>query len=90
MSDEILMMLGKMAGVKHEHANDSEYVGDLDWRELARLVACECIYTIRMHMPRNGVNSPENMISKRHIEEICKKFDIEMPMEYMNSRPKDL
>ena len=63
------------------HSGDS-------WEELtafmeayARLVASDCIATIQLHMPRNGVNSPENVISKRHINNIADAYGISLPLD---------
>lgn len=63
------------------HSGDS-------WEELtafmeafAQLVAADCIATIQLHMPRNGVNSPENVISKRHINNIADAYGISLPLD---------
>lgn len=75
-----MILLGRMSGLRKHHSSDQEFIGDLDWRHLIQVVACECILTIQLKMPRNGVNSPENLQSKKHIEDISRKFGITMPM----------
>lgn len=75
-----MILLAKMSGLKKDHSSDQEFIGDLDWRHLVQVVACECILTIQLKMPRNGVNSAENVQSKKHIEDISRKFGISMPM----------
>lgn len=62
------------------HSGDS-------WEELtafmeayAQLVASDCIATIQLHMPRNGVRSPENVISKRHISNIAGLYGVTLPL----------
>jgi hypothetical protein len=74
-----MILLGRMSGLKKDYSSDQEFIGDLDWRHLVQVVACECILTIQLKMPRNGVNSPENLQSKKHIEDISRKFGISMP-----------
>ena len=37
-----------------------------------------CIAMIQLKMPRNGVNSPENLQSKKHIQDIAEAFDIDV------------
>lgn len=76
--EELMILLGRMSGLKKHHSSDQEFIGDLDWRHLIQVVACECILTIQLHMPRNGHSSPENLQSKRHIKDICDKFGIDM------------
>ena len=62
------------------HSGDS-------WEELtafmeayAQLVASDCIATIQLHMPRNGVKSPENVISRTHINNIADLYGITLPL----------
>jgi hypothetical protein len=49
-------------------------------RKFAELIAMDCIATIRLHMPRNGVNSPENTISKQHINNIADLYGVALPI----------
>ena len=79
-----MIILGKIAGLRKDHSSDREYIGELDWRHLAQVVACECIMTIQLGMPRNGRNSVENQQSKKHIDAIARKFGITMPVDVRN------
>lgn len=49
-------------------------------RKFAELIVMDCIATIQLHMPRNGVNSPENTISKRHINNIADLYGVALPL----------
>ena len=40
--NEQLLELAKQAGLKKDHGNDREYIGDFDWREFAELIVREC------------------------------------------------
>lgn len=53
----------------------------LDEYKLAELVAKECILAIQRKIVRNG-NTPENLRSFQHVEDIAEMFGIELPMEY--------
>jgi hypothetical protein len=79
--EEMMILLGRMSGLKKEDSSDQEFIGDLDWRHLIQVVAEECILTIQLKMPRNGVNSVENLQSKKHIEDIARKFGITTPID---------
>lgn len=46
----------------------------------AQLVATDIIALIRLHMPRNGVNSPENTMSKQHIDNIARVHGVSLPL----------
>jgi len=46
----------------------------------ATLVAQDCIAMIQLHMPRNGVRSPENLQSKIHINNIADAYGIALPL----------
>jgi hypothetical protein len=76
--------LAKRAGLVKPHGSDQEYIGDLDWRELVRQVAMDCIFTIQLHMPRNGVNSVENVRSKLQICKIAERYNIQLPSNYVS------
>lgn len=76
--------LAKRAGLKKPHGSDTEFIGDLDWRELVRQVAMDCIFTISSNMLRNGHSTPENLRSKLHISKIAERYNIQMPMNYMS------
>jgi hypothetical protein len=41
--NEQLLELAKQAGLKKDHGNDREYIGDFDWREFAELIVRECL-----------------------------------------------
>lgn len=45
--------------------------------EFANLILAECFLIIRMHMPRNDHNSPENIQSKKIIDKIQEHFSIQ-------------
>ena len=46
--------------------------------KLVQYMAEYCIAMIQLKMPRNGVNSPENLQSKKHIKDIAEAFDIDV------------
>ena len=50
-------------------------------RKFAELIATDIIALIRLHMPRNGVNSPENTMSKQHIDNIARVFGVSLPLD---------
>ena len=50
--------------------------------KLIELVAKECILTIQLQICRNG-NTPENIRSYKHIDDIAKKFNIILPINYV-------
>lgn len=60
--------------------------GEMVWdpltydRKFAELIAADCIAMIQLHMPRNGVSSPENVISKRHINNIADLYGVALPL----------
>ena len=49
--------------------------------KLVEYVVKECIATIQLHTPRNGVNSPENLQAKKHAKLIADSFGIELPLK---------
>lgn len=53
----------------------------LDEFKLAEIVAKECILAIQRKVIRNG-NTPENLRSYEHVEDIAKMFGIDLPMDY--------
>jgi hypothetical protein len=38
-----MLEIAKQAGLKKEHANDREYIGDFDWRLFGDLIVKECM-----------------------------------------------
>ena len=50
-------------------------------KRLTTLVLHECIYTIQRSVTRSG-HTPANERSWKHIEEICARFDVEVPTMY--------
>jgi len=46
----------------------------------AELIVMDCIATIQLHMPRNGVRSPENVISRQHVNNIADLYGIALPL----------
>jgi len=42
LNNERLLDLAKQAGLKKPYGSDTEYIGDFDWRDFARLVIKEC------------------------------------------------
>ena len=46
--------------------------------KLVQYMAEYCIAMIQLKMPRNGVNSPENLQSKKHIKDIAEAFNIDL------------
>lgn len=50
--------------------------------QLIENVVKECILLIRLQMPRNGMNSIENIQSRKHIQTLIDKFGIEQPVEH--------
>lgn len=50
-------------------------------RKFAELIATDIIALIRLHMPRNGVNSPENTMSKQHIDNIARVYGVTLPID---------
>lgn len=50
-------------------------------RKFAELIATDIIALIRLHMPRNGVNSPENTMSKQHIDNIARVYGVSLPLD---------
>jgi hypothetical protein len=46
----------------------------------ATLVAMDCIAMIQLKMPRNGRGSPENVQSKKHINDIADAYGIALPL----------
>lgn len=58
---------------------DAPFLSEAD-EIFAKMIAQDCIITIQLHMPRNGVNSPENTISKQHIKYIAERYGIELPL----------
>ncbi len=49
--------------------------------KFAELIVKECILTVQLKIVRNG-HTPENIRSRQHVEDIAKKFGIELPMDY--------
>jgi len=49
-------------------------------KKLAELVAKDCIGMIQAKMPRNGANSPENLQSKKHINDISTMYGFTLPL----------
>ena len=49
-------------------------------RKFAELIVMDCIATIQLHMPRNGVKSPENVISRQHVNNIADLYGIALPL----------
>lgn len=63
------------------HSGDSWEEMTAFMEQFAKLVATDCIATIRLHMPRNGVNSIENTESKKHINNIADLYGIALPLD---------
>ena len=53
----------------------------LNEEKFAELIVRECILTVQLKIVRNG-HTPENIRSRQHVEDIAKKFGIELPMDY--------
>lgn len=70
-------------------ARDEAYVDAL-MQKFAQLIAQDCIIQIQRKMPRNGVNSPENLQAKKHIEDIVERYGIEFPIDTKFYRISDL
>ena len=63
----------------------TNFESDADIKEplekFAELIVKECIYTIQRKIVRNG-NTPENIRSRQHINDLGNKFGITFPMDY--------
>lgn len=76
----VIKELAIKAGLKATHASDREGLSDFDYRAYANLIAKDIITIIQLHMPRNGVSSPENLQSKRHIADIAERYGVTLPI----------
>lgn len=65
----------------YQQAHIGGYFKRFDPDTFAELIVKECIFTIQQKIVRNG-NTPENMRSRNHVNDIAEKFDIELPMTY--------
>lgn len=52
--------------------------------KFAELIIKDCILTIQLKMICNGPNTPENIQSKQHVNNIAEKFGIILPIDYAN------
>ncbi len=42
-----MLDLARQAGLKKDHGNDREYIGNFDWREFGKLIVQECLNNMK-------------------------------------------
>ena len=86
MTNDRVAKLSKQAMEYAAEQYGPQRAGEMVWdpltydRKFAELIAADCIAMIQLHMPRNGVSSPENVISKRHINNIADLYGVALPL----------
>jgi len=86
MMNDRVAMFAKQAVDYAAELYGPQRAGELVWepltydRKFAQLIAQDCIAMIQMKMPRNGVNSAENLQSKKHIKDIAEAYGITLPL----------
>lgn len=85
MTDRIALLAKKAQDYAAEQYGPQR-AGEQVWdpltydRKFAELIAMDCIAMIQMKMPRNGRSSPENLQSKKHINDIADAYGIALPL----------
>ena len=86
MTNDRVTKLSKQAMEYAAEQYGPQRAGEMVWdpltydRKFAELIAMDCIATIQLHMPRNGIKSPENVISRTHINNIADLYGIALPL----------
>lgn len=76
MNERIRQLIVKHFGLQLYYEGQAGQI-----EKFAELIVQECIRTVQLKIVRNG-STPENIRSRQHVEDIAKKFGIELPMNY--------
>ena len=78
--NERIKELAAVAGLGRERWNSTDqFNAFLD--RFAESIVVDCIYTVQLKIVRNG-DTPENLRSREHVNDLAKKFDITLPTSY--------